>query len=34
VEIQFALERAREDALNQCAEAEKKGLSCAVTQYE
>lgn len=34
VEIQFALERSREDALNQCAEAEKKGLSCAVTQYE
>ena len=34
VEIQFALERSREDALNQCMEAEKKGLSCAVTQYE
>ena len=34
VEIQFALERSREDALNQCLEAEKKGLSCAVTQYE
>ena len=34
VEIQFALERSREDALNQCAQAEKKGLSCAVTQYE
>ena len=34
VEVQFALERAREDALNQCAEAEGKGLSCAVTQYE
>jgi type II secretory pathway predicted ATPase ExeA len=34
VEIQFALERSREDALNQCQEAEKKGLSCAVTQYE
>ena len=34
VEIQFALERSREDALNHCMEAEKKGLSCAVTQYE
>ncbi len=34
VEIQFALERSREDALNHCLEAEKKGLSCAVTQYE
>ncbi|WP_028576144.1 AAA family ATPase [Desulfomicrobium escambiense] len=34
VEIQFALERSREDALNQCMEAEKKGMSCAVTQYE
>jgi type II secretory pathway predicted ATPase ExeA len=34
VEIQFALERSREDALNHCQEAEKKGLSCAVTQYE
>lgn len=34
VEIQFALERSREDALKQCMEAEKKGLSCAVTQYE
>jgi hypothetical protein len=34
VEIQIALERSREDALERCAEAEKKGLSCAVTQYE
>ncbi len=34
VEIQFALERSREDALAHCAEAEKKGLSCAVTQYD
>lgn len=34
VEIQFALERSREDALARCAEAEQKGLSCAVTQYE
>jgi len=34
VEVQFALERSREDALAHCAEAEKKGLSCAVTQYE
>ena len=34
VEIQFALERSREDALNHCLEAEQKGLSCAVTQYE
>jgi type II secretory pathway predicted ATPase ExeA len=34
VEIQFALERSREDALNHCLEAEKKGLSCAVPQYE
>jgi type II secretory pathway predicted ATPase ExeA len=34
VEVQFALERSREDALAHCAKAEKKGLSCAVTQYE
>jgi hypothetical protein len=34
VEIQIALERSREDALERCAEAENKGLSCAVTQYE
>jgi len=34
VEIQFALERSRDDALAHCGRAEKKGLSCAVTQYE
>ncbi len=34
VEIQFALERSRDDALAHCSRAEKKGLSCAVTQYE
>lgn len=34
VEIQFALERSREEALTHCDWAEKKGLSCAVTQYE
>jgi len=34
VEVQFALERSREDALAHCEEAEKLGLSCAVTQYE
>jgi type II secretory pathway predicted ATPase ExeA len=34
VEIQFGLERSREDALDHCAQAEAKGLSCAVTQYE
>jgi type II secretory pathway predicted ATPase ExeA len=34
VEIQFALERSRDDALIHCARAEQKGLSCAVTQYE
>lgn len=34
VEIQFALERSRDDALTHCARAEQKGLSCAVTQYE
>lgn len=34
VEIQFALERSRDDALTHCAKAEQKGLSCAVTQYE
>lgn len=34
VEIQFALERSRDDALDHCAQAETKGLSCAVTQYE
>ena len=34
VEIQIALERTREDALERCAGAEKMGLSCAVTQYE
>jgi type II secretory pathway predicted ATPase ExeA len=34
VEVQFALERSREDALAHCVLAEKNGLSCAVTQYE
>lgn len=34
VEIQFAIERSRDDALTHCARAEQKGLSCAVTQYE
>jgi len=34
VEIQFALERSRDDALAHCTRAEQKGLSCAVTQYE
>ncbi|NLW80689.1 MAG: hypothetical protein GXY42_03305 [Desulfovibrionales bacterium] len=34
VEVQFALERTREEALARCSEAEAKGLSCAVTQYE
>ncbi|MDY0228009.1 MAG: ATP-binding protein [Desulfomicrobium apsheronum] len=34
IEIQFALERSRDDALAHCTRAEKKGLSCAVTQYE
>ena len=34
VEIQFALERSRDDALAHCLRAEQKGLSCAVTEYE
>lgn len=34
IEIQFALERSRDDALAHCTRAEEKGLSCAVTQYE
>lgn len=34
VEIQFAIVRSRDDALTHCAQAEQKGLSCAVTQYE
>ncbi len=34
VEIQFALERTHDDAVRQCSVMEKKGLSCAITQYE
>lgn len=34
MEIQFALERTREDALARCAEAEQEGHSCAVTQFD
>lgn len=34
VEIQFALTRTREEALDRCQAAEAKGLPCAVTQFE
>lgn len=34
VELQFALERTLDEALDRCAAIEKSGLSCAVTEYD